>query len=295
MTRDPLGLAAGVDEHERGAVLAHELGEAVVHLRPHLSGHHRLERCSRDLELQIALAGVPGIDDGAGGAAVIAQVARANEKACHFLDGLLRGGQSDTAQPAPGERLEPLDCERQVYTALGGNHGVDLIDDHGARACEHLPPGLRAHEDVERLGCGHHDVWRTFAHRGALVLRRVAGAHEGADVDFRQTARGQLIAYAGERGFEVALDVVGECLERGYVNDPRLIRQAARGAFTHELIDHREEGRQGLAGARRSGDQDVALRNDLRPCLALRRSRCVESAVEPAGDRWVEVGGHRHD
>ena len=44
MPRDALGLPPGVDEHERRPVLAHELRQAVVDLRPHLPRHHRLER-----------------------------------------------------------------------------------------------------------------------------------------------------------------------------------------------------------------------------------------------------------
>src|SRR5438067_5148767 len=43
-----------------------------------------------------------------------------------------------------------------------------------------------------------------------LVLRGIAGAHEGADFDLRQAERGELRADARERRLEVALDVVGE-------------------------------------------------------------------------------------
>src|SRR5262249_27229999 len=115
------------------------------------------------------------------------------------------------------------------------------------------------------------------------------------DVDLGQSERGELVTYAGERGLKVALDVVGERLERGYVNDARLIRQATHGTLAHQLIDHREEGRESLAGARGSGNQDVALRDDRGPRRALRRRGCIEGAVEPVDDRRMEVGGHWYD
>ena len=106
-------------------------------------------------------------------------------------------------------------------------HGVDLVDDHRARAREHRAPGGRAHEDVERLGRRHHDVRRAPAHRRALVLRGVPGAHEGADVELGKPERGELGADARERRLEVLVDVVRERLERGDVDDEGLIRERA--------------------------------------------------------------------
>ena len=172
VAREALGLAARVDEDQRGAVLAHQLRQAVVDLRPDFPGHHRLQRRGGNLELQVARAHVPGVDDGADGAAVGGEVARADEEARDVLDRLLRRRQPDARQAPPGEGLEPLERERQMRAALAGGHGVDLVDDHRARAREHRAPGGRAHEDVERLGRRHHDVRRRAA---ASPRARAAG------------------------------------------------------------------------------------------------------------------------
>ena len=107
--RQALGLAARVDEHQRRAVLAHELRQAVVDLRPHLARHHRLQRRGRDLQLQVARAHVTDIHDGAVRRAIGAQVARADEEARHIVDGFLGGGQPDAAQAAAGEGLQALE------------------------------------------------------------------------------------------------------------------------------------------------------------------------------------------
>ena len=58
-------MAARVDEDQRGAMLAHELGEPVVDLCPHLARHDRFERRRRHLEREIAPPRVTGIDDAA--------------------------------------------------------------------------------------------------------------------------------------------------------------------------------------------------------------------------------------
>ena len=48
--RGPLGEPARVDEDQRRAVLAHQFGEPVVDLRPHLVGHDGRERRRRQFD-----------------------------------------------------------------------------------------------------------------------------------------------------------------------------------------------------------------------------------------------------
>src|ERR1051325_6125954 len=90
---------------------------------------------------------------------------------------------------------------------------------------------------------------RQLAHRGALRLRRVAGAHEGADRDIGETARREFVANAGERDFEVLFNVVGERLQRRDIDDLRLVFEAAVEPLLYEVIDRGEKRGQGLAGA----------------------------------------------
>ncbi len=92
----PLGQPAGVDEDQRRAVRADQLGEAVVDLPPDLARHHRFERRGRHLERQIAGAAVAGVDDRALAAF------GADQKSRHGLDRLLRRRQADAQQLVAG-------------------------------------------------------------------------------------------------------------------------------------------------------------------------------------------------
>ena len=68
----------------------------------------------------------------------------------------------------------------------------------------------------------------------ALGLRRVAGTHPGADVDVGQAQLAQRCADSRQRCLQVALDVVGERLERGDVDDLRLVLEPAVQALPHQ-------------------------------------------------------------
>ena len=155
---------------------------------------------------------------------------RADQKARDLLDRLLRGGEADAQQPVAAQRGQALERQRQMRAALVGRQRVDLVDDHGARGRQHGAARFRAEQDVERLRRGHHDMRRPPAHAVALARRRVAGAHPGADIDVGQALRLQRGADAGERRFEVALDVVRQRLERRDVDDLGLVREPCRRA-----------------------------------------------------------------
>ncbi len=96
-----LGQAPRVDEHQRGAVLAHQLGQAVVDQLPDLVGHHRFQRRDRHLQRQVARSAVAAVDDGAVGG-LRAVRAGADQEARHVLDGFLRGRQADALQRTAG-------------------------------------------------------------------------------------------------------------------------------------------------------------------------------------------------
>ena len=91
LVREPLGQAAGVDEHERGAVLADERGDAVEHVAHLLGRRDRLELAVGQLEREVEVALVAGVDDRAGSGPV------ADEQAGDGLDRALRGRQPDAA------------------------------------------------------------------------------------------------------------------------------------------------------------------------------------------------------
>ena len=121
---EPLRQPAGVHEHERGAVLGDELGDAVDDVAHLLGRGDRLELALGQLEREVELALVAGVDDCRAAGRV------ADEQPGHRLDRALRGGQADTRGAPLAERLEPLEREGEVRAALVAGEGVDLVDDH---------------------------------------------------------------------------------------------------------------------------------------------------------------------
>jgi hypothetical protein len=136
-------------------------------------------------------------------------------------------------------------------------------------------------------------MWRrTAAHARPLVLRRVAGAHQRADVDVGQPARSELAADARERNLEILPDVVRQRFQWRHVDDGRLVGEARGEPFDDERVDGRQERGERLPRTCRRGDQHVAPRADQRPGAGLRRRRRRKLAGEPGGDRRVERVGH---
>ncbi len=164
---EPLREPAGVHEHERGVVLADELGdlvEDVVHL---LGRRHRLELAVRQLELEVQVALVAGVDDRG-------QRTVADEQPGHRLDRALRGREPDAGRAVVAERLEPLEGEREVRAALVPRDRVDLVHDHGLGGAHQLAAALARDEQEERLRRRDHEARRVPQHRGALRGRGVA-------------------------------------------------------------------------------------------------------------------------
>ena len=144
--------------------------------------------------------------------------------------------------------------------ALGRGHRVDLVDDHRLDPAQHLAR-LRREDQVQRLGGGDEDVGRRAAHGGAVALRCVAGADRHRDVG----------ADPAQRRAQVAVDVVGQRLQRRDVDQAGMRRRLAR-----QPVQSPEEGGQRLAAPRGGGDEHVLARGDGRPRLLLRGRRGFE-------------------
>ena len=153
---------ARVHEDDGGAVLAGELGEAVVVLAPDLVGHDGVELRARNLERQVHRPAVPLVDDGARSAAGARQPAR------HLLDRLLRRRKADAQQRLLRHARQALERQRQMRPAARADDGVDLVDDHRPHRAQHLAAARRRQEQVERLGRRDQDVRRRLHHRRAL-------------------------------------------------------------------------------------------------------------------------------
>ncbi len=157
----PLGQAAGVDEHQRGAVLHDQLGDAVEHVAHLLGRGHGLELAVGQLEGDVERPLVTDVDDRR-------QWPVADQEAADRLDRALGGGQTDPYRATVTHPLEPLEGEGQVRASLVAGHGVDLVDDHRLDRAQRLAPLLTGDQEVERLGRGHHEAGRTTQHRGPL-------------------------------------------------------------------------------------------------------------------------------
>jgi hypothetical protein len=230
---------------------------------------------------------VAGVDD------VRQRPAVADEQPGDALDRLLGRRQPDPDRDPPmllaDQPIEALEAEREVGAALVAGDGVDLVDDHRADVAEGGAALLGGEQDVERLRRGDQDVRRPLGHLGALAHRRVAGADADPDVRKANAGLGEVGGELAERRLEVALDVVGQRLERRQVEDRGLIGERPRQAAADELIEAGQERGQRLARAGRRRDQDVVAGGDLGPAVALRGGRLAEAVAEPARDERVEA------
>ncbi len=287
LTGHPLGEATGIDEDQGRAMPFDQLGQPVVNLLPDFARHHRFERRRRNFEGKVARPAMAGVDDPAFGIGP-------DQKSGHRLDRFLRRREADPQQTVAAESGQALERDRQMRAALVGRHRMDLVDDHGPRRRQHFAAGFRTEQDVQRFRRRHDDVRRRPAHPLPFPRRRVAGAHPGADLDIGQPLSRQSFADAGKRGFEVALNVVGQRLQRRDVDDLRLVREAAIHPLANQGINRREKGGERLAGPCRCSDQGMSARLDRRPRFGLRGGRRGKTALEPFGDSGMEQMGPVH-
>jgi hypothetical protein len=200
----------------------------------------------RDDDLEVELLGIAGIHD-------LALPPCSHEEVPDALQRTLGGRQADALDRLIAhEVIESLQRQRQVAAALRRRHGVNLVDDHRLDPAEDLAR-LRADHQIQRLRRGDQDVRRLPAHRPALGLGRVARAQ--GDRDRR--------ADPLQRSAQVALDVIGQSLERGDVDDPHA--RAEQLGLARQAVDPPKEGRERLPRAGRSADQGVRARGDRWP------------------------------
>jgi hypothetical protein len=140
------------------------------------------------------------------------------EEASDFLKRALRGGEADALEGPFCQGLKPLQGEGQMGSALGGDEGVNLVDDDGVDGAEGLG-GLGSEQQVERLGSGDEDVGGLAAEACALALGGVAGADADERLVERDIHAAGHVGDAGEGRAEVALDVDSEGFEGRDVDD----------------------------------------------------------------------------
>src|SRR5438128_8401089 len=248
----------------------------------------RAEGLAGHLDGELPVPPVADVHDGAVGGAGLVAPARADQQTRDVLDRPLGGGEADALPPVAGQGIEPLERQRKVGSPLVARHRVDLVDDDRPGGPQEGAAALRGQEDVERLRRRDQDVGGPADHQVALGGRRVAGADRHPDLRERRTLVGCEPADGGERLGEVLVDVVAESLERGDVDDGRLLLQRAVHGRGHERVDRPEEGGERLAGPGGAGDQGVPPPRDRLPPGGLRGRGRLEGLGEPARDERVE-------
>ena len=271
LVEEHLRLGARVDEDEAGAVRLDEgvdVGECPAR---HVAGpgHARVGLEDRDVGLRAARY----LDQR--GAAGFGRRRLADEVGAEVLRVRDGGREADGAQvrrvPA-----QPREAERQEVAPLGGDEGVQLVDDH------HLELGKEAFRvalaDKERhlLGGGEQDVGRVLLLAAAAVLRRVAGARLERDVELH------LLDGRGE----IARDVDREGLEGGDVERVRPLAGlgVAAAVAAGEGDEAGEEPRQRLARAGGGDEEGGAARLGLVDEGELVRAGRPAAHGEPAGE-----------
>ena len=109
LVREPLGEAARVDEHEGGAVLADQRGDAVEDVAHLLGRRDRLELAVGELEREVEVALVAGVDDRGSGRSPTSRRATVSIGRC-VADRPTRLGrcsQSASSRSSVSARCEP--------------------------------------------------------------------------------------------------------------------------------------------------------------------------------------------
>ena len=146
----PFGHAAGVHEHDRGAVRADQLEQLRVDRRPDRGAIGLIGELPRAVPRP---AGRPSSAMSSTGTITSSSIGlrwpasttatSRGRSGASSRRGIARSPRADAAWPtarsaAAGRRVsasEPLERERQVRAALRRGHRVDLVDDHPAERC----------------------------------------------------------------------------------------------------------------------------------------------------------------
>ena len=176
-----------------------------------------------------------------------------------------------------------------MRATLGGDEGVDLVDDDGVNGAQSVG-GLRGEQQIERLRSGDENVGGLARESGTLALRRVASTDaDGGFAEGNAHAAG-LVGHAGQGRTEIALYVDGKGLERRNVEDAATLAMTLRQRLQHETVETPEKRGESFAGTSRGEDEGALTTRDDRPARTLRGGGRIKNSAEPGlGDR-VEAG-----
>ncbi len=293
MVGKALGEAARIHEDQRRGMLQDALLEDIVNFLPLVVGQDRAEGRRRNLDAQVEVAAVAGVDDAAEGLPVGRDLCIADEEAGDQVNGFLGGGEADALDGPTDEIAQPFDADGKMRTAFAADHGMDFVHDQGAGAGEHLASAGACEQEVKAFGRGDKDMRRGAGHGRALIRGGVARADACADAMRGQAHGFQLMVDAVERAVQIPVNVIAQRLERRDIDHVGAVFEPAFKAELDEFVDGGEEGSQGLARARGRGDEGMLMGLDGRPSAKLNVGRGFECGFEPLARGGMEVAeGH---
>ena len=118
-------------------------------------------------------------------------------------------------------------------------------------------------------------------HRGALGRRGISGAHCCCDLWWSHSELLGGYMDSGQRGTQVALDVVGECLHRGDVENAAALSLRWSGVCG-DPVDRPQKRRKGLAGTGGGVNEGVMSLRDCAPAVDLGPRRLRKGGFEPS-------------
>ena len=175
-----------------------------------------------------------------------------------------------------------------MTAALGGDEGVDFIEDDGFDGAQGFA-SVGSEQEVDGFRGGDEDIGGVAGEAGAFGGGGVAGADgDGGLVEGDARGAGGL-GDADERGAEVAFDIDGEGLDGGDIEDAAAL-VARRDGGEHEAVDAPQKGGEGFAGAGGGEDEGGFAAGDGGPAELLGPGGSGEDGVEPGADGRVEEG-----
>ena len=163
LVRDPLGQAAGVDEHERRAVLSHVRGDAVEHVGHLLGGRDRLELALGQLDREVEVALVAGVDDLRQRPVADEQPARPSRSGAAWPTG--RRGSGACSHSASSRSSVSARCEPRLSRATAWISSTITV----STVRSALASARARDQEVERLGGGDDEARRLAHHPRALA------------------------------------------------------------------------------------------------------------------------------
>ena len=123
---------------------------------------------------------------------------------------------------------------------------MDLVQDQPFDTVELLLELGGLQDECQGFRRGDKDVRRVFEHLLTLVLGGVPRTDTYAYVRNREPVTFRHLPHLRQRSVEIPVDIIGECLERRYVDTIYALLQPSFGSITCQRIDYAHEGRERL-------------------------------------------------